>query len=165
MDYPRLRLTLSILLLFYHTPRYDFWSGWRDLNPRPSEWQSDALPTEPQPHLWYLHSQHGSSVLMPHLSNLLPIFAGIYSEGTFLSMLANGTNYGEWCGVLDSNQWPPACKADALTSWANPAYGFLVATRKPYPYISSYFNPRRLVIYSGWRMEPAFFGNANHFWS
>ena len=27
------------------------WSGGRDLNPRPSEWQSDALPTELQPHM------------------------------------------------------------------------------------------------------------------
>ena len=27
------------------------WSGWRDLNPRPFEWQSNALPAEPQPHI------------------------------------------------------------------------------------------------------------------
>ena len=30
--------------------RNEGWSGWRDLNPRPFEWQSNALPTEPQPH-------------------------------------------------------------------------------------------------------------------
>ena len=29
-------------------------------------------------------------------------------------MLANGTNYGEWCGMTGSNRRPPACKADAL---------------------------------------------------
>ena len=32
------------------------------------------------------------------------------------------TNYGEWCGITDLNRWPHACKAYALTSWANPAY-------------------------------------------
>ena len=108
MDYPRLRPTLSILHRFNLNPRYDFWSGWRGSNPRPSEWQSDALPTEPQPHLWYLRSQRRSSALVPHFPNLLPIFAGINGERTFLSILANGTNYGEWCALLDSNQWPPA---------------------------------------------------------
>ena len=34
-------------------------------------------------HIWYLRSQRRSSALVPHLSNLLPIFAGIYGEGTF----------------------------------------------------------------------------------
>lgn len=69
---------------------------------------------------WYLRSQHGSSVLVPHLSNLLPIFAGIYGEGTFLSMLAYGTNYGEWCGVTGSNRRPYACKAYALPAELTP---------------------------------------------
>ena len=27
------------------------WCKGRDLNPRPFEWQSNALPTEPQPHI------------------------------------------------------------------------------------------------------------------
>ena len=36
-------------------------------------------------------------------------------------MLAYGTNYGEWCGMTDSNRRPPGCKPDALTSCANPA--------------------------------------------
>lgn len=53
-------------------------------------------------------------MLVPHLSNLLPIFAGIYGEGTFLSMLAYGTNYGEWCAMTGSNRRPHACKAYAL---------------------------------------------------
>ena len=33
-------------------------------------------------HIWYLRSQRRSSALVPHLSNLLPIFVGIYGEGT-----------------------------------------------------------------------------------
>ena len=55
-------------------------------------------------HIWYLRSQRRSSALVPHFPNLLPIFAGINGERTFLSILANGTNYGEWCALLDSNQ-------------------------------------------------------------
>ena len=26
----------------------------------------------------------------------------------------------KWWAIQDSNLWPPACKADALTNWANP---------------------------------------------
>lgn len=70
-----------------------------------------------------------------------------------------------WCGVRDSNPQPHACKARALTSCANPAYCFLVATQKPYPYISSYIKPRTSRPNCRRRMEPVFFGNTNHFWS
>ena len=31
-----------------------------------------------------------------------------------------GTPDNPWWRMLDSNQWPPACEAGALTSWANP---------------------------------------------
>ena len=65
--------------------------------------------------------------------HLHPDIYGDQRCGNFLSMLAYGTNYGEWCGVLDSNQWPPACKADALTSWANPAYFSCMRIGEKYP--------------------------------
>ena len=55
---------------------------------------------------WYLHSRR-------RLSASKPI---IFSYGLW-------TYYGEWCGMTDSNRRPLACKANALTSWANPAYG------------------------------------------
>ena len=38
-----------------------------------------------------------------------------------------------WCGVTDSNRRPPACKADALTSWANPAYFSCMRIGEKYP--------------------------------
>ena len=53
---------------------------------------------------WYLRSHLGSSEIKPH-----PIWEYVF-------MLANGTNYGEWCGMTDSNRRPLACKANALTS-------------------------------------------------
>ena len=40
---PTLYITKQIVLLY-------FWGDWRDSNPRPSEPQSDVLPTELQPH-------------------------------------------------------------------------------------------------------------------
>ena len=58
---------------------------------------------------------HGISVAIsgPARLSLIP-YGNIF-------MLANGTNYGEWCGMTDSNRRPPGCKPDALTSCANPA--------------------------------------------
>ena len=53
-------------------------------------------------HIWYLHSQRRSSALVPHPT--ISILLDFIDEGTFLSILANGTNYGEWCALLDSNQ-------------------------------------------------------------
>ena len=29
-----------------------------------------------------------------------------------------------WWRISESNRWPPACKAGALASWANPPYGY-----------------------------------------
>ena len=43
MPLPTLYITKQIVLLC-------FWGDWRDSNPRPSEPQSDVLPTELQPH-------------------------------------------------------------------------------------------------------------------
>ena len=89
-------------------------------------------------------------MLVPHLSNLLPIFAGIYSEGTILFMLAYGTNYGEWCGVTGSNRRPYACKAYALPAELTPhmelpvrfeltTYALLVRCSGQLSYGSKYF--------------------------
>ena len=55
----------------------------------------------------------------PHLH---PVFMGINGVGIILSILAYGTNYGEWSGLTDSNRRPNACKALALTSCAKPGY-------------------------------------------
>ena len=51
---------------------------------------------------WYLRSHLGSSEIKPHPGR----------ECVF--MLANGTNYGEWCAMTGSNRRPLACKANAL---------------------------------------------------
>lgn len=80
------------------------WSGWRDLNPRPSEWQSDALPTEPQPHLWWTYKPAAS-----YTAHSL-----FYRECR--------TIYRLWSGLTDSNRRPNACKALALTSCAKPGF-------------------------------------------
>ena len=122
MDYPRLRPTLSILHRFNHTPRYDFLEWVTGFEPA-TFWMAIRYSTN-----WAIPT-YGISVASAGPVRLcltqLHLHPDIYGDqrcGNFLSMLAYGTNYGEWCGVLDSNQWPPACKADALTSWANPAY-------------------------------------------
>ena len=51
---------------------------------------------------WYLRSHLGSSEIKPH-----PVWECVF-------MLANGTNYGEWCAMTGSNRRPLACKANAL---------------------------------------------------
>ena len=68
---------------------------------------------------------HGISVAIsgPARLSLIP-YRNIF-------MLANGTNYGEWCGMTDSNRRPPGCKPDALTSCANPADIIKTPTYQP----------------------------------
>ena len=38
----------------------------------------------------------------------------------FTSLLLPLSFYLNWWRITDSNRWPPACKAGALASWANP---------------------------------------------
>lgn len=72
--------------------------------------------------IWYLRSQRRSSALMPHPICTSTQICEYLQCGNYFSMLANGTNYGEWSGLTDSNRRPNACKALALTSCAKPGY-------------------------------------------
>ena len=78
------------------------------IEPTSQPWQGRVLTV-------VLHL-HGISVAIsgPARLSLTPTTAPLLVWGIMLSMLANGTNYGEWCGMTGSNRRPPACKADAL---------------------------------------------------
>ena len=77
------------------------------------EWQSSVLAVvlhlhlvSPQP------AQVQCACASPSCTSIQ--ICGYLRCGNFLSMLANGTNYGEWCGVTGLNRRPIACKAIAL---------------------------------------------------
>ena len=62
----------------------------------------------------------------PHLLMWLIIIAYpdfcYWATASLLRVLCNNlpTRFGGWCGIRDSDPWPPECKSGALTSWANP---------------------------------------------
>ena len=48
-------------------------------------------------------------------------FVSIVIAFTFVNMSKIASLSAPW-RITDSNRWPPACKAGALASWANPPY-------------------------------------------
>ena len=93
---------LYVSLEWFIMPK--LWSGWRDSNPQSSAWKADALAITLHPHM-VCHQRF--ELWTPAL------------KGRCSACWASGTY---WCGTTDSNHWPLACKASALTSWASPAF-------------------------------------------
>ena len=50
----------------------------------------------------------------------ISIATAVPSGNSLFISSANGTNYGEWCGVTGSNRRPYACKAYALPAELTP---------------------------------------------
>ena len=71
------------------------------IEPTPTAWQAVVLAV-----ILHLHG--------------ISIAAAVPSSNSLFISLANGTNYGEWCGVTGSNRRPYACKAYALPAELTP---------------------------------------------
>ena len=71
------------------------------IEPTPTAWQAVVLAV-----ILHLHG--------------ISIAAAVPSSNSLFISSANGTDYGEWCGVTDSNRRPIACKAIALPAELTP---------------------------------------------
>ena len=92
------------------------WSGLRGSNSLPPPWQGGALPDELKPQV------------VPQARVELATRGFSVRCSTYW---ATEANYKLWWEQLDSNQWPPACKAGALTSWAMlPRDSFVIILKK-----------------------------------
>ena len=62
------------------------------------------------------------NILMSLRSTLC--FACTICQWTMFSLILNSESWilNLWWRITDSNRWPPACKAGALASWANPPW-------------------------------------------
>ena len=84
---------------------------WRSNQLNYSHHMEQVMGIEPTPTAW----QAVVLAVILHLHGI-SIAAAVPSSNSLFISLANGTNYGEWCGMTDSNRRPLACKANALTS-------------------------------------------------
>ena len=82
--------------------------------------ESLGIPHTPLFCLLYLFIKYPICIEYPKF--VLSILFNIFS---FLNMSMNFFHSRELWRITESNRWPPACKAGALASWANPP--FLVA--------------------------------------
>ena len=62
--------------------------------------------------------------LFQYVNELVRIVADKSVSDTFLAVLWLYQSAALW-RISESNRWPPACKAGALASWANPPYKIL----------------------------------------
>ena len=65
------------------------------------------------PAWWVQCDWKGSSV---------PVRHSLFGLHNWIAGVPLGTPAIQWWRMLDSNQWPLACQASALTCWANPPY-------------------------------------------
>lgn len=102
-------LQIIAVCVFFGKEEYcERWSGWRDLNSRPFEWQSNALPTEPQPHMEAifrieLKTKGYKALVLP------------------LNYIAT---WSAWWGTIPQ---PAAWKAATLANWATRAFKWFLS--------------------------------------
>ena len=103
------------------------WSGWRDLNPRPSEWQSDALPTEPQPHMVSPASERVQRSLVWPRRRLEAIFRIELKTKGYKALVLPLNYIATWSAWWGTIPQPAAWKAATLANWATRAFKWFLS--------------------------------------
>ena len=102
-----------------------------------------------------------ASAMCPYLLFVLPITYGRYILSAFNFTFFWSHHVKERCfnyktiiktewRITDSNRWPPACKAGALASWANPPF-FCGCKGKHFP---SFLQNFKEVFFPSFRVVP-----------